>query len=309
MILHTGLRTDIPAFYSEWFVNRLKEGYVLVRNPYNPTQITKYVISPEVVDVISFCTKNPGPFLPHMELIRDYGQYWYVTITPYGRDIEPNVPAKEKVMEDFIRLSKVVGVNCVGWRYDPIFLSDTYTLERHISDFETMAETLAGYTKVCVISFIDLYKKVLRNFPEVRAVSKEDRLTIGKEFVQIGKKYDITIKTCAEGDELAPYGADCSGCMTIPTFEKAIGCALKPPKQSKGRKECTCYLGADIGAYNTCGHLCKYCYANYDAETVKRNMQTHNPRSPILLGEVAESDVVCVAKQASWKDMQLSLFT
>ena len=309
MILHTGLRTDIPAFYSEWFANRIKAGYVMVRNPYNPVQITKYRISPDVVDVIAFCTKNPAPFLPYMDCIKDYGQYWFVTITPYGKEIEPNVPDKDIVMKSFQELSDRVGINSIGWRYDPIFLSDTYTLESHISDFEKMAEILAGYTKVCVISFIDLYKKVLRNFSEVRTVAKEDRITLGTEFVRIGKKYGITIKTCAEGDELAPYGADCSGCMTISTFEKAIGCALKSPKQSKGRKECTCYLGADIGAYNTCGHLCKYCYANYDTETVKRNMKAHNPKSPILLGEVAEGDVVKEAKQESWKDMQLSLFT
>lgn len=163
MILHTGLRTDIPAFYPEWFSNRIKEGYVLVRNPYNPLQVIRYRITPEVVDVIAFCTKNPTPFLPYMDMLKGYGQYWFVTITPYGKDIEPKVPAKETMMQDFIRFSKLVGVQSVGWRYDPIFLSDTYTVERHIHDFEEIAKMLAGYIEVCVISFIDLYKKVVRN--------------------------------------------------------------------------------------------------------------------------------------------------
>ena len=129
MILHTGLRTDIPAFYPEWLANRIKEGFVLVRNPFNPNQITKYRISPDVVDVISFCTKNPAPFFPYMELLNEYKQCWFVTITPYGKDIEPHVPDKERVMESFCRLSEMVGKNAVIWRYDPILLTEKYTKE------------------------------------------------------------------------------------------------------------------------------------------------------------------------------------
>lgn len=245
MILHTGLRTDIPAFYSEWFANRLKEGYAMVRNPYNPIQVTKYNISPEVVDVISFCTKNPAPFLPYMELLKDYGQYWFVTITPYGKEIEPNVPDKEEVLETFQALSNMVGVNSIGWRYDPIFISEEYTVERHIEEFEKMARTLSGYTETCVISFIDLYQKVLRNFPEVQTVKRDDRITIAKEFVRIGKQYGITIKSCAEGAELEAYGVDCEGCMTVATFEKAIDCTLEVPKIKGARAECGCLLGCD----------------------------------------------------------------
>lgn len=307
MILHTGMRTDIPAFYPEWFANRIKEGYVLVRNPYNPLQVTRYRITPEVVDVIAFCTKNSAPFLPYMDLLHEYGQYWHVTITPYGTDIEPNVPAKEMVMQDFICLSKIVGVKSIAWRYDPIFLSDTYTLERHIHDFEEMAKVLSGYTEVCVISFIDLYKKVVRNFLEVKTVGKEDRITIGKEFARIGEKYGITVKSCAEGNELAPFGVDCSGCMTASVYEKAIGCSLNVPKIKGARSECGCLLSCDIGAYNTCGHLCRYCYANYDTKTVMDNMKRHNPNSPLLIGELSPDDVVSDAKQESWKDRQLKL--
>ena len=115
MIIQTGMRTDIPAFYSKWFLNRIKEEYVLVRNPYNPSQVTKYSLSPEVVDLIAFCTKNPEPMLSHMNVLKPYGQYWFVTITPYGKDIEPNVPDKETVMEDFKRLSDIVGIDSMGW--------------------------------------------------------------------------------------------------------------------------------------------------------------------------------------------------
>lgn len=298
----------MPAFYSKWFANRLKEGYVLVRNPYNPLQVTKYRITPDLVDVISFCTKNPAPFFPYMDLIKDYGQYWFVTITPYGKEIEPNVPEKEIIMREFIRLSETAGIHSVGWRYDPIFLSDTYTIDRHVEVFEKMAKILAGHTEVCVISFIDLYQKVIRNFPEVKPVKKEDRLIIGKEFARIGREYGITIKACAEGMELEPYGVDCSGCMTVSVFEKAIGCSLEVPKRKGARAECSCLLGCDIGAYNTCGHLCRYCYANYDADTVIKNMSSHNPDSPLLLGNITKEDVIHEAKQESFRDMQLKLW-
>lgn len=109
MILQTGFRTDIPAFYSEWFANRLRAGYVLVRNPYNPQAVTRYELNPDMVDLIGFCTKNPAPMLQKMDLLRSYGQYWFVTITPYGPEIEPHVPPKETVLCDFVALSEIVG--------------------------------------------------------------------------------------------------------------------------------------------------------------------------------------------------------
>lgn len=310
MIINTGMRTDIPAFYSEWLLNRIREGYVLVRNPYNPLQVTKYSLSPEVVDLISFCTKNPAPMLPHMDILKPYGQYWFVTITPYGRDIEPNVPEKQKVMEDFKMLSDTVGVDSVGWRYDPIFVDGEHSVEWHIGEFEQMAKNLAGYTRTCVISFIDIYKKVERNFPEAREVYNSDRLTLGKAFIDIAKKYDITIRPCAEGNDLEPYGADCSGCMTVKTFETALHAKLDVPRRSKNQRngECACLLGTDIGAYDTCGHLCRYCYANTNPELVKENMKIHDPKSPFLLGHSTPEDIIHVAKQQSWINQQISMF-
>lgn len=308
MIIHTGNRTDIPAYYSKWFVNRLQEGVVCARNPYNPTSITKYKLDPEVVDLIVFCTKNPAPLLAYTDLLKPYGQYWYVTITNYEKDIEPHVPPKETVMEDFKTLSGQLGLERVGWRFDPIFLSEKYTLERHIEDFEAMCSTLAGYTDTCVISFIDLYQKVIKNFPEVREVGREDRIRLAKAFVEIGSRYGITIKACGEGIELADYGVDCSGCMTQEVYERALDCGLNVPRTKGARTECGCLLGGDIGAYNTCGHMCRYCYANYDEKTVRDNMRNHDPKSPLLIGNITPEDVVHEAKQESWKDMQLRLW-
>lgn len=308
MILNTGMRTDIPAFYTEWFINRIKAGYVLVRNPYRPDWVTRYELNPDVVDCLAFCTKNPAPILPYMEYLKPFNQYWFVTITPYGKETEPNVPPKEKVMEDFIRLSEIVGVNCVGWRYDPIFIDSNYTLERHISDFEQMCKTLSVHTEVCVISFIDLYEKVKRNFSQAREVNAYERAEIGKAFAEIGRRYGITIKGCAEGTDLAKYGVDCTGCMTKATFENAIGTKLNVPKKKSPRAECNCLLGTDIGAYDTCGHLCRYCYANSNKENVKRNLKAHDPDSPFLLGELQKGEEIHPARQESWIDNQLTLF-
>jgi hypothetical protein len=279
----------------------------MVRNPYNPESVTKYSLSPSVVDLIAFCTKNPAPMFEHMDLLKPYGQYWFVTITPYGKEIEPNVPAKEKVIEDFKRLSDMVGVDCVGWRYDPIFITRTYSLDRHISDFEAMAKQLSGYTKTCVISFIDMYKKVQRNFPEARAVTASERIRIGREFARIAKKYGMTVKSCAEGNDLAPYGVDCNGCLTVDTYETALHSKLNAPKRKSPRSQCACMLGNDIGAYDTCGHLCRYCYANANANAVIKNMKAHNPLSPFLLGNPQAGDKVHNARQESWLDLQLHL--
>lgn len=311
MIIQTGMRKDIPAFYSKWFLNRIKEGYVLVRNPYNERQVTRYRLAPDVVDLIAFCTKNPTPMLPYMNVLKPYGQYWFVTITPYGRDIEPNVPDKEKVMDDLKKLSDIVGVDSMGWRYDPILVDDKHSVEWHITEFEKMVENLCGYTKSCVISFIDIYKKVERNFRGAREVSKKDRITLGKEFIKIAGKFGMTIRPCAEGDELTLYGADCSGCMTVNTFETALHVHLDVPKRKTNQRngQCACLLGVDIGAYDTCGHLCKYCYANSNTELVKENMKKHNPMSPFLLGESMPGDVIHEAKQESWIDHQLRLDT
>lgn len=246
--------------------------------------------------------------LEHMDILKPYGQYWFVTITPYGKEIEENVPEKEKVMEDFKKLSDLVGVDSVGWRYDPIFVDKEHTADWHIEQFEAMAANLSGYTKTCVISFIDLYKKVQRNFPEARVVSRDDRIKIGKVFIKTAEKYGMIIRPCAEGTWLERYGADCSGCMTVKTFETALHEKLNVPKRKTNQRneQCACFLGVDIGAYDTCGHFCKYCYANTNKYQVKENMRKHDPKSPFLIGNSMEGDVVCGAKQESYIDRQLS---
>lgn len=307
MIINTGQRTDIPAFYAQWFANRLREGYVCVRNPYDPRQVSRYRLDPSVVDVIGFCTKNPAPMFGHMDLLEPYGQYWFVTVTPYGRDIEPNVPDKHRILEDFRRLSDRVGIRSVGWRYDPILLSRRYTAEYHLRAFEQMARALDGYTRTVVISFIDLYPKVRRNFPEAREVPEEQRLALGKAIIEIAAAHGMTVKPCAEGDELAAYGADCGGCMRISDYEAAIGKRLNAPARKGARTACACYLSCDIGAYNTCRHLCRYCYANAEPRVVLAQSRLHDPASPFLIGNYREDDRIHDVPQESWIDGQTTM--
>ena len=299
MILNTGLRTDIPGFFSEWFYNRIDDGFVYVRNPYAKNQIYSYRLDPELIDCIIFCTKNPKPMFENLEKIDKFNQYWHITITPYEKEIEPNVPPMNDVLESFKYLSKKLGKENVTLRYDPIFINEKYTLEKHIESFEYIINSLSGYTTEAIISFIDLYEKTKRNFPKAREVTKDERLKLGKEFAQIGKKNNITIKTCVEGSELDKFGIDSSGCMTKEVIERAINKNLNIPKQKARNGECYCLLNNDIGEYNTCDHGCLYCYANSNKRLVKRNLKLHDPKSPILIGEIKEDDIIKEMKQKS----------
>ena len=166
MILQTGQRTDIPAFYGQWLINRVRQGFVDVRNPYNPIHITRYPINHEVVDGIAFCTKNPLPFIPLLHEINDYRQYWHMTITPYGADIETNVPQVDLVIDGFKHISTKRNPQSMVWRYDPIILTNNYTVDFHFESFYKMAKSLEGYTDTVVVSFIDIFEKVAQNFPE-----------------------------------------------------------------------------------------------------------------------------------------------
>ena len=236
--------------------------------------------------------------------------YMYRRDEKVGKDptiVRKTQSFKNAVMDTFCRLSEIIGINSIGWRYDPILINDAWTVDRHISVFSSMAEKLSGYTHTCVISFIDLYEKVKRNYPEAKRVTMEDQEALTSAFVDIGKQHGMVIKPCAENKSLENLGADCSGCMTVKTFETAIGQNLDVPRNPNNRKECACFLTGDIGAYNTCGHLCRYCYANADKDIVLRNMRMHDPRSPYLIGREMPGDVGHQAKQVSWIDPQMRL--
>ena len=311
MLLFASGRTDIPAFYSQWFMNRIRSGFVDVRNPYYGEQVARYRLTRDVVDCIAFCTKNPRPLLPYIEELKatGIGLYFFVTITPCEKDVEPNVPEKSEVIESFTELSHSLGKERVCWRYDPIFTDEKYSVSYHIKAFRRMSEQLSGTTDRCIISFIDLYAKTLKNFPGVKEVSESDQKFLAQSFSRIAFENGIKIESCAEKLDLSAYGVEPGACVSREIIEKAAGIHLiqKTGKQNL-RKHCACLPMHDIGAYNSCPHLCKYCYANYDARLVAKNYAIHNPESHFLLGESKPDDKLHDAKQKSLRDEQLFLF-
>lgn len=308
MIINTGQRTDIPAFYSKWFMNRVREGFVMVRNPFYPTIVTKFKLDPKVVDVIGFCTKNPRPMFPYLDELKPFGQFWYVSITAFDKDLEPNVPPIDQVIEDFKYLSKKVGKNAMGWRYTPIIVNDKYTVERHIKTFEYIAKELKDYTTLAVFGFVDIYDKLKRNHPEIKDCSDEDKITIAKAFKEIADKYNLDLRLCSKEKWLSNYGIDVDGCMRLEDYERSIKSSLDIKQKMQARKGyCSCYLSNDIGEYNSCLHLCSYCYANGNKQQIIKNYKNHDDNSPLLIGHLNTNDKIRDAKQISYKNKQLFL--
>lgn len=308
MILFVSGRTDIPAFYSQWFMNRIKAGFVDVRNPYCKEKVTRYKLNPKLVDCLVFCTKNPGPMLSHIDSLKEFNKYFFVTITPYDKEIEPNVPEKQKIIEYFSELSTKIGKEKVCWRYDPIFLNSKYTISFHIRAFKEMCRKLSAYTDRCIISFIDLYSKTQRNFPDVKEVSKDDQIFLAGALSNVANQFNIKIETCAEELDLRPQGITPGSCVSKELIEKIIDKKLIDLKPQHLRQHCNCLPMRDIAAYNCCPHLCKYCYANYNESAVKKNFAKHNPDSSFLIGDSSESDILTIAHQESYIDPQLLLF-
>ena len=305
MILFASGRTDIPAFYSEWFANRVRAGFVDVRNPYWQQNVTRYVLDPKVVDCLVFCTKNPAPILPFLDEFSRFGIYFFVTITPYEEDIEPNVPQKSRVIESFIELSQKIGKDRICWRYDPIFIDSKYTVAAHIREFKKMCALLSPWTERCIISFVDLYAKTKKNFPELKEVSEADQRFIAGSFSRIAGEFGIKIESCAEKNDLSVYGIKPGECVSAGLLENITGSHLLKHEKQNLRKHCACLPMRDIAHYNSCPHLCRYCYANYDEKTVQKNYAMHDPESSFLIGGAKPGDIVKIAKQASLKDSQL----
>ena len=308
MIISASRRTDIPTYYSEWLFNRIKAGYVLVRNPMNAHQISKIPLNPDVVDGIVFWTKNPIPMLEKLDMLRDYMYYFQFTLNSYAQDVETHIPSKQShVIPAFKKLSDLIGPNRVIWRYDPILLNDTYTPEYHIRYFERIAKELSSYTKKCTISFIDFYINTTRNVSwlSLHDFPQEIQRNLAKELAAIAHSYGLMIDTCAEGIELQEYGIEHARCIDDRLLSKLLGCPLEVGKDKSQRLECGCIESLDIGAYNTCRNGCKYCYANYSEETVCSNSSKHNPESPLLFGEVGPDDKITERKVTSCRVNQI----
>mgnify|MGYP003303099297 CR=1 FL=1 len=311
MIISASRRTDIPTYYSKWFFNRLKDGYVYVRNPMNIHQISSISLSPDVVDGIVFWTKNPIPMFNKLDELKNYSYYFQFTLNPYGKDIEPNVPSKKDIIiPAFQQLSKEIGKDRVVWRYDPIFLNEKYNMEYHLKYFEILAEKLSGYTEKCTISFLDIYKNIQRNISPLRisVPSTEHKLVLMQEFSRIAQRFNLYIDTCAENIDLSKYNIGHACCVDKQRFERIGNYILDVGKDKNQRLECGCISSIDIGAYNTCKNGCIYCYANFSQNSVVKNNLIHDPSSPLLFGNIGENDIIKTRKISSCKNCQISLF-
>ena len=290
MILNISGRTDIVAFYSDWLMNRLNEGFIDVRNPFNPKMVSRIMM--DDVDLLFFCTKNPIPILDKLQDIKKK-VYFHVTLTPYKNDIEPNVPPKRDIIEAIKMLSNIIGKDNLVIRYDPIFISDKYTLDYHINAFDKVCDLLDGYVQKILISFIDDYKNVRNNYKDLnyRQLTEEDYEAIGTNFSKSANKHHISVHTCAEVHNLVEYGFIKDECMSKELAFKLTG---KKYKKWNARKNvpCECVEMVDVGVYNSCKHFCKYCYANFDEKQVKDNFSKHNPKSSLLVGELNEDDII-----------------
>ena len=292
MILNVSGRCDIVAFYTPWFINRYREGYVDVRNSFYNKQVSRIYFKD--VDLIVFCTKNPMPIISYISEIK-IPIIFHVTITPYHRDIEPGVYNKKSIIEAVKKISKIIGKENLYIRYDPIFLSDKYNLSYHLKSFQRLCELLDGYTSHIIISFIDLYKNVKNNLKvlKLKPFEEDDYRKIGINFSMIAKKHNMTVQTCFEKHDLVQYGFIKKDCLDF-------NLAYKKTNKTKFKKwkarGCGCVEMVDIGVYNSCKHYCRYCYANYDENKVDDNYKNHYVNSSLLIGKLTSEDIIKVRK-------------
>jgi hypothetical protein len=293
MILNTGGRTDTVQYYSDWLLKRFEEGYVLSRNPLFPNKVTRYEITPDNVDCVVFCSKNYKPILPNIsDIAKKFNIYCHYTITAYGKDIEPGVPSIDKSVETLIKLSEIVGKEKIAWRYDPVLLTQKYTVRLHLETFEYIAKQLAPYIDRCIFSFVEMYKKLEVNMPELIPLSTDDMDELGRGLGAIAARYGVHIQTCGTNGDYTSYGIHTSGCMTLDILGKANGVEFRNLKHKGMRAGCHCIESRDIGAYDTCMNGCKYCYANKTPQKAFENYKLHDPNSPLLLGHLKPDDTV-----------------
>lgn len=310
MIISASRRTDIPAFYSEWFYKRLEEGFVVTRNPFNANQLTKIRLDSDVVDAIVLWTKNAKPMLERLDELDATGipYYFQFTITPYGRDLEPHLPAnKTGLIETFKALSERIGPERVIWRYDPILFSEKYSMGFHKRAFAKCAGLLEGSAARVVISFLDMDYNNTKNIQSlgISDGTADEKNELAAYIADIARGYGMTVETCAEEIDLDACGIKHGHCVDADLIEKIAGKSLSSRGRGKDKNQrllCGCIGSTDIGVYNTCLHGCAYCYANYSQGSIRANCEKHDPESAVLIG-------TCSPEDLPFKKDQKSFFT
>ena len=312
MIISASRRTDIPAFYSQWFFNRIKEGYVLVLNPFNPKMISKVSLHPAVIDCIVFWTKNPAPMIDKLDHLQDYKYYFQFTLNPYGEKLENNLPSVNKRIDIFKRLSDKIGKEKVIWRYDPILTNEEYDVSFHKEAFAQIAYGLKDHTEKCMLGFIDHYQHIRNAVGQfnIHPLTKEEIEEIAVSFKRTIDAYpSIQLDICTTKVDLRHLNIPSGLCIDKELIERIIGCPILARKDKNQRTVCNCIESIDIGTYESCLNGCIYCYAikgNYN--TAAYNMEKHDKNSPLLIGHLSEDDVVKEREMKSLRDNQYSLF-
>jgi hypothetical protein len=311
MIISASRRTDIPAFYSDWFFNRIKERYVLVPNPYNSKMISRVSLDPAVVDCIVFWSKNPAPMLEKLDKLKDYNYYFQFTLNPYGPDIENHLPAISKRIDTFKRLSDRIGKEKVIWRYDPVLTNETYTPGFHKEKFAEIAYELKEHTEKCMLGFIDHYQHIRTAVSQfnIQPLLKADIEEMAVSFKKTVDTCSIQLDTCTVKVDLTHLGIPGGLCIDNQLVERIAGYPISVRKDKNQRDICRCAESIDIGTYESCLNGCIYCYAikgNYN--TVKYNLNKHDKNSPMLVGELQEDDIVKERLVKSLRNDQFSLF-
>lgn len=305
MIVSVSRRTDIPAFYSDWFIDKIEKGFLYVINPFNRKQVSKIELTPSTVDCFVFWTKNAGPMIDKLHILdeRGFKYYFQFTITPYNSDIEPGIKDKNEVIRTFKRLSDLIGKEKVIWRYDPILLSNKYNKEYHFIMFEEFCKKLCNFTEKCVISFLDMYKKTKRNTRDLELIDikSEDMIEIAFMFVEIAERYGLYIETCSEEIDLSFLKIQKGKCIDDRTIERILGCPVEVRKDDMQRDNCGCVKSIDVGQYNTCKHFCLYCYANYSRALVIDNCESYDIHSPLLVGKLKNDETITIREMKSIK--------
>lgn len=305
MLVSASRRTDIPRWFHEWFMNRIRAGYALTRNPMNHSQLSRIPLTPDIVDCIIFWTKDPAPLLPSLAELdrRGFMYYFQFTLTPYDRGLEPNLRTKEDIAATFAGLSDRIGRERVVWRYDPIILNDTLTMNWHKERFAALCSKLAPYTDTVTISFVDLYPKLRSGL--LRPISETEIAELSGYIAETAEKFGIRAVACCESG-LEKYGISGASCIDRRRIERICGCTLYIGADKNQRPGCGCCASVDIGAYNTCLNGCIYCYANHSPGSVSRRFASHDPHSELLIGSVSEGERIVERPYKSDKCAQMS---
>lgn len=286
MIISASRRTDIPSFYGRWFLNRLKAGEVLVRNPFNRKQVSVIPLLKGNVDCFVFWTKDPGPFLPFLDELNSYGisYYFTVTITPYGPDIETKLKRGESVIESVKFLSDRLGPKRIIWRYDPVIFYEDMDVKSHLKAFAAIAEQLEGVTEKCVFSFLTEYEKISEFVKKSGAGfgSPGDRNKLVRGMAEIASKAKMKLASCAMDEDFREFGVEHNRCIDPDLIGEICGYPITSRPDKSQREACGCAESRDIGSYNTCLHGCLYCYANREESSIRRKAGLYNPDSPML---------------------------